>query len=108
MRHLHAVHNKGNTGETLLWRSDVNSELCLTCHDKGITRRRWRLCRNPRSVRMRCARGNGFDPFPPRIFRPASGMCVPTRSWPEGDLRAPLCDNAVSPWHYRCREENGA
>jgi predicted CXXCH cytochrome family protein len=32
----HAVHNKGNTGETLLWRSDQNSELCLTCHDKGV------------------------------------------------------------------------
>ena len=32
----HAVHNKGNTGEKLLWRSDQNSELCLTCHDKGI------------------------------------------------------------------------
>ena len=32
----HAVHNKGNTGERLLWRSDQNSELCLTCHDKGI------------------------------------------------------------------------
>ncbi len=31
----HAVHNKENTGETLLWRSDQNSELCLTCHDKG-------------------------------------------------------------------------
>ncbi|MBI5289557.1 MAG: hypothetical protein HY873_11360 [Chloroflexi bacterium] len=31
----HAVHNKGNTGETLLWRSDINSQLCLTCHDKG-------------------------------------------------------------------------
>lgn len=31
----HDVHNKGNTGETLLWRSDQNSELCLTCHDKG-------------------------------------------------------------------------
>ena len=31
----HSVHNKGNTGETLLWRSDQNSELCLTCHDKG-------------------------------------------------------------------------
>lgn len=31
----HSVHNKGNTGETLLWRSDVNSQLCLTCHDKG-------------------------------------------------------------------------
>ncbi len=32
----HSVHNKGNTGERLLWRSDQNSELCLTCHDKGI------------------------------------------------------------------------
>ena len=32
----HSVHNKGNGGETLLWRSDRNSELCLTCHDKGI------------------------------------------------------------------------
>ncbi len=32
----HAVHNKGNTGETLLWRSDTNSQLCLTCHDKGV------------------------------------------------------------------------
>ena len=32
----HSVHNKGNTGETLLWRSDQNSELCLSCHDKGI------------------------------------------------------------------------
>jgi predicted CXXCH cytochrome family protein len=32
----HAVHNKGNSGETLLWRSDQNSELCLTCHDKGL------------------------------------------------------------------------
>ncbi len=31
----HSVHNKGNAGETLLWRSDQNSELCLTCHDKG-------------------------------------------------------------------------
>jgi len=31
----HAVHNKGNTGEALLWRSDQNSRLCLTCHDKG-------------------------------------------------------------------------
>lgn len=31
----HSVHNKGNTGESLLWRSDQNSELCLTCHDKG-------------------------------------------------------------------------
>jgi predicted CXXCH cytochrome family protein len=32
----HSVHNKGNTGERLLWRSDQNSELCLTCHNKGI------------------------------------------------------------------------
>ncbi|MFN7975975.1 MAG: cytochrome c3 family protein [Acidobacteriota bacterium] len=32
----HSVHNKGNAGEMLLWRSDQNSELCLTCHDKGI------------------------------------------------------------------------
>lgn len=32
----HSVHNKGNSGEHLLWRSDQNSELCLTCHDKGI------------------------------------------------------------------------
>jgi predicted CXXCH cytochrome family protein len=32
----HSVHNKGNTGERLLWRSDQNSELCLTCHDKGV------------------------------------------------------------------------
>jgi len=32
----HAVHNKGNTGESLLWRSDQNSELCLTCHAKGL------------------------------------------------------------------------
>jgi predicted CXXCH cytochrome family protein len=32
----HSVHNKGNTGERFLWRSDQNSELCLTCHDKGI------------------------------------------------------------------------
>lgn len=31
----HSVHNKGNDGEALLWRSDMNSELCLTCHDKG-------------------------------------------------------------------------
>ena len=32
----HSVHNKGNTGEKLLWRSDQRSELCLTCHDKGF------------------------------------------------------------------------
>ena len=31
----HSVHNKGNTGETLLWRSDTRSRLCLTCHNKG-------------------------------------------------------------------------
>ena len=31
----HAVHNKGNTGERLLWRSDASSRLCLSCHDKG-------------------------------------------------------------------------
>jgi predicted CXXCH cytochrome family protein len=31
----HSVHNTGNSGETLLWRSDKNSELCLTCHAKG-------------------------------------------------------------------------
>jgi predicted CXXCH cytochrome family protein len=32
----HSVHNTGNNGERLLWRSDQNSELCLTCHAKGI------------------------------------------------------------------------
>lgn len=31
----HSVHNTGNGGEALLWRSDQNSELCLTCHAKG-------------------------------------------------------------------------
>jgi len=31
----HSVHNKGNTGESLLWRSNTSSRLCLTCHDKG-------------------------------------------------------------------------
>lgn len=31
----HSVHNTGNEGESLLWRSDRNSELCLTCHIKG-------------------------------------------------------------------------
>jgi predicted CXXCH cytochrome family protein len=31
----HSVHNIGNGGETLLWISDRNSNLCLTCHDKG-------------------------------------------------------------------------
>jgi len=32
----HSVHNTGNGGEALLWRSDQNSELCLTCHNKGF------------------------------------------------------------------------
>jgi predicted CXXCH cytochrome family protein len=32
----HSVHNTGNTGETLLWRSDSASKLCLTCHAKGL------------------------------------------------------------------------
>lgn len=31
----HSVHNTGNKGETLLWRSDESSGLCLTCHAKG-------------------------------------------------------------------------
>jgi len=31
----HSVHNTSNSGEALLWRSDQNSELCLTCHAKG-------------------------------------------------------------------------
>ena len=31
----HSVHNTGNAGESLLWRSDQNSEFCLTCHAKG-------------------------------------------------------------------------
>jgi len=30
----HSVHNKGNAGETLLWKSDQASGLCLTCHNK--------------------------------------------------------------------------
>jgi predicted CXXCH cytochrome family protein len=30
----HSVHNKGNTGESLLWTSDQNSALCLSCHAK--------------------------------------------------------------------------
>jgi len=30
----HSVHNKGNTGDTLLWIMDTRSALCLTCHDK--------------------------------------------------------------------------
>jgi predicted CXXCH cytochrome family protein len=34
----HSVHNTGNmpNAERLLWRSDQNSELCLTCHAKGL------------------------------------------------------------------------
>jgi predicted CXXCH cytochrome family protein len=32
----HSVHNTSNTGERLLWRTDVNSQLCLTCHAKGV------------------------------------------------------------------------
>ncbi|MEJ2695486.1 MAG: cytochrome c3 family protein [Candidatus Sulfobium sp.] len=32
----HAVHNKGNTGEKLLYVSNMNSNLCLSCHNKGI------------------------------------------------------------------------
>jgi predicted CXXCH cytochrome family protein len=31
----HAVHNKGNSGEKLLYVSDQNSNLCFSCHDKG-------------------------------------------------------------------------
>lgn len=31
----HAVHNTGNTGEKLLYVSDQNSNLCLSCHLKG-------------------------------------------------------------------------
>ncbi len=31
----HAVHNTGNTGEKLLYVSDKNSNLCLSCHAKG-------------------------------------------------------------------------
>ena len=30
----HSVHNKGNTGESFLWTSDANSQLCLSCHIK--------------------------------------------------------------------------
>lgn len=32
----HSVHNTGNTGEALLWRSDFESQFCLTCHAKGF------------------------------------------------------------------------
>lgn len=31
----HSVHNKGNTGEKLLWVSDSRSALCLSCHLLG-------------------------------------------------------------------------
>ena len=31
----HSVHNKGNSGEKLLYVSDQNSNLCFSCHDKG-------------------------------------------------------------------------
>lgn len=31
----HAVHNKGNSGEKLLYVSDQNSNLCFSCHNKG-------------------------------------------------------------------------
>jgi predicted CXXCH cytochrome family protein len=31
----HAVHNKGNSGEKLLYVSDKNSNLCFSCHNKG-------------------------------------------------------------------------
>ena len=31
----HAVHNKGNTGEKLLYVSDKNSNFCFSCHNKG-------------------------------------------------------------------------
>jgi len=31
----HSVHNKGNTGEKLLWVSDRGSALCLSCHLLG-------------------------------------------------------------------------
>lgn len=30
----HDVHNSKNSGETFLWKSDRNSEFCLTCHKK--------------------------------------------------------------------------
>jgi len=30
----HSVHNKDNTGESFLWKSDMGSALCLTCHKK--------------------------------------------------------------------------
>lgn len=32
----HAVHNTGNTGEKLLYVSDQNSNLCFSCHNKGV------------------------------------------------------------------------
>jgi predicted CXXCH cytochrome family protein len=33
----HAVHNTGNNGEKLLYESDSHSNLCLSCHAKGLT-----------------------------------------------------------------------
>jgi predicted CXXCH cytochrome family protein len=30
----HSVHNKDNSGESFLWKSDAGSALCLTCHKK--------------------------------------------------------------------------
>jgi len=33
----HDVHNTKNTGEKFLWKSDKNSEFCLTCHLKDNT-----------------------------------------------------------------------
>ncbi len=30
----HSVHDTGNTGEMFLWKSDAQSALCLTCHNK--------------------------------------------------------------------------
>ncbi len=34
----HDVHNKGNSGEKLLWVSDRNSDLCCSCHLKCSTK----------------------------------------------------------------------
>ncbi len=34
----HDVHNKGNSGEKLLWVSDKNSNLCCSCHLKCSTK----------------------------------------------------------------------
>ena len=32
----HSVHNKGNSGKTLLWMTSENDRLCETCHLNGI------------------------------------------------------------------------